>query len=77
MLRSALKLKRYALVLFEKEKVFSVVTTSSIIVGLAVPSQQVVICWDRKSPSVKAKIIKLGSKSVLLIFCFKKFYQDI
>ena len=66
MLRSALKCSKYALVFFEEEGAFGVVTSSSIFDGLATPGQSVLLWWDRKHPSVRARVVKLGGKT---IFC--------
>lgn len=68
MLRSALKLQKFAIVFFEEEEMYGVVATSSIFEGLAAPEQYVRLRWDRKNPNVRARVIKLGGKIIALHF---------
>ena len=62
MLRSAMKMAKYALVFFPKEDLHGVCTVGSIKVGLPAPGQEVVIWWDKKHPNEKAKIVQLSGK---------------
>ena len=76
MLRSALRMKRYALVFFTEEIIHGVCPTSAIVVGLAAPGQDVIVWWDKKHPSTKARIVKLGGKTIILYF-FSHYFTSI
>ena len=68
MLRSASKMKRYVLVFFTDQFIHGVCPTSAIVVGLAAPVQDIVVWWNKKHPSTKARIVKLSSFRDFIFF---------